>query len=613
MNRFRILLTLLSVALSHQIWADDVTFQGSAMPSVVQVGENFRVTYSVNASGSDMHMADNDAFAILMGPSTSTSMSTQIINGQISTSRSTTYTYVLKAQKVGEFTIEPASVTVGGKKMQSNAITVKVVEAGQNTNQNNGGAQQQGNAGQNMPQQAQSGKSDDIIIVQQLNRSTLYEGEAAELVTKVYTTASLTQISDVTPPKLTEFVKLDVDNQGIQFHQEQYNGKLYQAAVLSKQIIIAQKSGKIQIEPITYEFVVKQRSRRGSSFFDAFFDDVQLVRRSVKSNTLTVNVKPLPANGRPSNFSGGVGNFKFNVSVSPTEVETDNSVQVKVSVSGDGNLKLLTLPKPQIHSDFDTFDPNTNNDLKNTAQGYHGTTSAEYLIIPRREGQFEIPALNFTYFDPQKDKYVTLTQGPFTINVSKGANSGNNSGVVSFQGGSRDKVEYIGRDLRYLHNGTELSRANEFFLGSALFFACLLCPLAIFIVFFIIYRKHIKDNADLGRVKMRKANKVARRRLKQAAKYIKAQKREAFFDEVMRALWGYLSDKLTLPLSELTKDNAREEMKQHNIDDAAADEFMAILDACEFARYAPAEVSDSMDDIYGRAENVIGKMERIKK
>ncbi|MCR5697695.1 MAG: BatD family protein [Marinilabiliaceae bacterium] len=611
MNRIRTLLTLLCIVVSQQIWADEVTFQGSAQPTVVQVGENFRVTYSVNASGSDMRMADNDAFTILMGPSTSTSMSTQIINGQISTSRSTTYTYVLKAQKVGEFTLAPASVTVDGKKMQSNSISIKVVESGQSTNQN-GGAAQQSNGNQNMPQQSQNGKSDDIILVQQLSRSSLYEGEAVELTTKVYTTANLNQISDVTPPKLSEFVKLDMDNPSIQFHSEQYNGKIYQAAVLSKLVIIPQKSGKIQIEPTSYEFIVRQRTRRGSSFFDAFFDDVQLVRRSVKSNALSLNVKALPAN-KPSDFSGGVGNFKFNVSVSPLEVETDNSVQVKVSVSGDGNLKLLSIPKPQFHSDFDTFDPNTSNDLKNTVQGYHGTSSAEYLIIPRREGQFEIPSMNFTYFDPQKEKYVTLTQGPFTINVAKGANSNSNSGVVSFQGGSRDKVEYIGRDLRYLHNGTSLSKTNDFLLGSTLFVLCMLCPLTIFVVFFIVYRKRIKDNADLGRVKMRKANKVARRRLKQAAKYIKAQKREAFFDEVMRALWGYLSDKLTLPLSELTKDNAREEMKQHNIDDTAADEFMELLDACEFARYAPAEVSDSMEDIYSRAENVIGKMERIKK
>ena len=610
---YRILLILLIAALPSLAFADDVTFQGTANPQTVQLGDNVRITYTINANGTDMRLAENDDFTVLMGPSTSTSRSTQIMNGQVSTSVTTSYTFIIKPQKVGELTIAPATVTSGGKKIQSNTLTIKVVERDNNASSgnNNNNRQNAGNQG-NAQQQAQNGKNNDIILVQQVNRSSVYEGEAIELITKVYTTANLNQISDVVPPKFTEFVKLELDdNHTVQFQPEQYNGKMYQAAVLSKQVIIPQKSGKIEIEPFTYEFVVRQRVQRGASFFDSFFDDVQLVRRRVSSNSLTVNVKPLPSD-KPANFSGGVGNFKFNVSVTPTEVETDNSVQVKVSVSGDGNQKLLTLPKPQIHSDFDTFDPNLNNNLKNTTQGYRGTTSAEYLIIPRRDGQFEIPELRFSYFDPQKEKYVTLTQGPFTINVSKGSGKSDNSGVVAFQGGSREKVEYIGRDLRYLHKGTSLSKKNDFLLGSTLFFISILAPLAIFILFFIIYRKRIKDNADLGRVKMRKANKVARRRLKKAAQYIKGNKREAFFDEVMRALWGYLSDKLTLPLSELTKDNAREEMKKHEIEDAAAEEFMSLLDACEFARYAPAEMSDSMDDIYSRAENVIGKMESKK-
>lgn len=584
--------------------ADNITFEGSA-PSVVRLGERFQLTYSLNASGSDMRMSETSDFNILMGPSESTSRSVSIINGKMSQSVSTTYTFILKAIKEGQFTIPVAHVTADGKQIQSNAITIKVVEASANTNQNSGQ-----DALGSAPQSTNSNNA-DIVITQSLSRNSVYEGEPVVLTTKIYTRANLQQISDIKQPDLTNFVSSDISGNGqLQFQQEVRNGVIYQAAVAGKQLLIPQKSGKITINPIEYEFVVKERSRNtmGGGFFGGFFDDVQLVKRRVASNNLALNVKPLPQTNAKT--SGGVGNFKFNVTVEPTDVKVDNSVLIKVNVSGEGNLKLLTMPKPRIHSDFDTFDPNENVNVESTANGYKGTRSAEYLVIPRREGNFEIPEISFIYFDPQQGKYITRTQGPFTIHVAKGDGQQQDSNnQVSFSSNSREQVQYVGKDIRYVHTDTKIDIRNTFFLFSPLFFMSLILPLGIFAVVFIIFRKKAADAMNVSGVKRRRANKAAMKRLKTASRYMKEQKREAFFDEVMRALWGYLSDKLTLPLSVLTKDNAKEEMQKHNITADAADAFMQLLDTCEFARYAPVEMAQPMNTVFEQAENVIGQIE----
>lgn len=612
MKFIKFLFCLTAAMLPNVLFADDVVFEGHA-PSVVTVGSNFNISYTVNAKGSDIRLPEIDGFSILIGPSTSTSSQTSITNGQITTSRSTTFTYVLKALKEGEFTIAPATVTSGGKQYQSNSLTITVQAAGtqsSSTNRNSSGSSNSSTQSGTV----QATGTEDIIITQTLSKSSVYLGEGVELVTKIYTRADLSSISDIKAPSLTEFVAEDMSPDQLNFQREVLNGVVYQSAVAMRKVLIPQKSGKLTIEPITYEFVVKKRTRgSGSGFFDSFFDNVQLVRQSVSSKTVTLNVKPLPE-GKPANFSGGVGSMSFNVTVTPQELEANNSVSVKVSVSGEGNLKLVSLPKPQFHSDFDTFDPQEKSNITVTTSGYKGSRTAEYLVIPRRDGEFEIPELKFSYFDLAQGKYVTARKGPFTLKVSKGQGDAS-TGTVTFSGGGREQVQYIGSDLRYLHvRADDLEPRGEFFLGSPAFYTSLAVPLVVLVIFFFVYRKRISDNANIDRVKMRKANKTARRRLKQAAKLIKENRREAFFDEVMRALWGYLSDKLTLPLSELTKDNAKEEMQRHDIDAAVADEFLELLDTCEFARYAPAEVSKTMDEVYAQAANVIGKIDgNIKK
>lgn len=585
------------------------SFTGQA-PSTVTVGENFRVIYKVNADVNNIRLPELDGINILYGPSTQHSTSYSSINGKVTTSVENSFTYVMRIDKVGTYNIDPATITVEGQPVRSNAITINVIkDASSSSNATQGGQKQQ-----SQPGTAQSsGNKDDIIIVQSLNKSSVYEGEAVVLTIKIYTNADLNNIFDAKEPSLDNFVSQDLmEDRSLQFQLGEYNGRTYHVALAGRYLLIPQKSGNITIDPTEYEFGVKKRIRNGGGgFFSGFFDDIQIYRQRVASKSLSLNVKPLPQ-PRPAGFSGGVGtNFKFNVSATPDQVETDNSIQVKVAVSGEGNLKILSLPKPQFHQDFDSFDPKESSNLKAGANGFIGSREAEYLIIPRRDGDFEIPQLSFSYFNTEQGKYVTLSQGPFPIHVAKGANSGNNQSTQVFQGGQREQVQYVGKDIRYLHtNDTELKSKDDFFLFSGAFWACILCPLAALIACFFVYRKKIKDNANMMAVKKRRANKVAKKRLKKAQSFITKNERENFFDEVMRAMWGYLSDKLSIPMSELTKDNAREKMLEHSISESDADEFINVLDACEFARYAPAELSDKMEDIYNRAADVIGRMEK---
>lgn len=601
-------LLVVSLAAVLSAKADDINVEASA-PSSVTANRPFQLSYTVNGNAESISMPDVDGLMVLMGPSTMTSSSHSFVNGKVQSSRQTTYTYVVKATKEGSLTIGPAKVQSGGKSYSSNSLKINVVNGGAQSQGSGNGQQSQGSSSSTS---ATSG-SGDLFIRQSLSKTSVYEGEATEIVTKVYTRLSLQSLADIQLSKLAEFVSSDLDNNSnITFHSEYVDGKEYQVGVLSRKSIIPQKSGKISIEPVEADFVVRRQVRQSSgSIFDDFFGGggTQLTHQKVKSQSLSLNVKALPAN-KPSGFSGGVGQFKFKVEVEPADTKVDNSVQVRVSVEGTGNLKILSLPKPQFHQDFDSFDPSSKNNISTVASGYTGKRTDEYLIIPRREGSFEIPQMQFSYFDPQRGDYVRLTQGPFTINVAKGdGTQSNQGGTISFAGSGPEKVTYTGSDLRYLHKSGSLSEKGSFFVLSPLFWVLTIMPIAILGALTVVYRKRMYDNANVNLVKSRKANKAARKRLKQAAKYIAEDKREAFFDEVMRALWGYLSDKLTLPLSELTKDNARDKMSEHGVPTEVADEFMTLLEECEFARYAPASATSTLSEVYDKAADVIGKIE----
>ena len=589
--------------------ADEITFKASA-PEAVIMGETFRLSYTVNAEGKDLRIPEITDFEVLIGPSTSTSMSTQVLNGKMSTETSLTFTYILQPKKEGTFTIAPATIKVNNANYTSNAVKIKVLPPDK---ADEAAAQGNGNSSTSA-----IGK-DDLFITAVISKKSVYEQEGFLVTYKLYANPRKTNVVGINQIKLPEFegfltqdVELPTNRQ---LTLENYNGKNYGTFVVRQSVLFPQRSGKITIPSGSLDVAlrVQVQSRRPRSVFD-FFEDAGYVdvNKTVPISAVTVDVKPLPS-GKPASFSGGVGNFTITSSISSEKVKTDEAVTVKVVISGNGNVKLLKNPEVEFPNDFDIYDPKVETNIKTTTGGSTGTKTIEYMAIPRYAGDFEIPAIAFSYFDTKSGAYKTLTSGPYKLHVEQGQGGGNAPVVSNFS--NKESVKYLGKDIRYLKvNPIRFVPRDEMFFGSLAFYLCYIIPVVLFVIFFIIYRKQVKENANIALVRTKKANKTAVKRLKNAGKLLKENKKEEFYDEVLRALWGYLSDKLSIPLANLTKDNVEAELAKYGVDESLISEFMDILNTCEFARYAPAQASDAMDKLYEQTIDAIGKMENtIKK
>ena len=590
--------------------ADEITFKASA-PEAVIMGETFRLSYTVNAEGKDLRIPEITDFEVLIGPSTSTSMSTQVLNGKMSTETSLTFTYILQPKKEGTFTIAPATIKVNNANYTSNAVKIKVLPP----DKADEAAAQGGNGNSST---SAIGK-DDLFITAVISKKSVYEQEGFLVTYKLYANPRKTNVVGINQIKLPEFegfltqdVELPTNRQ---LTLENYNGKNYGTLVVRQSVLFPQRSGKITIPSGSLDVAlrVQVQSRRPRSVFD-FFEDAGYVdvNKTVPISAVTVDVKPLPS-GKPASFSGGVGNFTMTSSISSEKVKTDEAVTVKVVISGNGNVKLLKNPEVEFPNDFDIYDPKVETNIKTTTGGSTGTKTIEYMAIPRYAGDFEIPAIAFSYFDTKSGAYKTLTSGPYKLHVEQGQGGGNAPVVSNFS--NKESVKYLGKDIRYLKvNPIRFVPRDEMFFGSLAFYLCYIIPVVLFVIFFIIYRKQVKENANIALVRTKKANKTAVKRLKNAGKLLKENKKEEFYDEVLRALWGYLSDKLSIPLANLTKDNVEAELAKYGVDESLISEFMDILNTCEFARYAPAQASDAMDKLYEQTIDAIGKMENtIKK
>ena len=580
--------------------ADEITFKASA-PEAVIMGETFRLSYTVNAEGKDLRIPEITDFEVLIGPSTSTSMSTQVLNGKMSTETSLTFTYILQPKKEGTFTIAPATIKVNNANYTSNAVKIKVLPP----DKADEAAAQGGNGNSST---SAIGK-DDLFITAVISKKSVYEQEGFLVTYKLYANPRKTNVVGINQIKLPEFegfltqdVELPTNRQ---LTLENYNGKNYGTFVVRQSVLFPQRSGKITIPSGSLDVALRVHD----FFEDAGYVDVN---KTVPISAVTVDVKPLPS-GKPASFSGGVGNFTMTSSISSEKVKTDEAVTVKVVISGNGNVKLLKNPEVEFPNDFDIYDPKVETNIKTTTGGSTGTKTIEYMAIPRYAGDFEIPAIAFSYFDTKSGAYKTLTSGPYKLHVEQGQGGGNAPVVSNFS--NKESVRYLGKDIRYLKvNSIRFVPRDEMFFGSLAFYLCYIIPVVLFVIFFIIYRKQVKENANIALVRTKKANKTAVKRLKNAGKLLKENKKEEFYDEVLRALWGYLSDKLSIPLANLTKDNVEAELAKYGVDESLISEFMDILNTCEFARYAPAQASDAMDKLYEQTIDAIGKMENtIKK
>lgn len=602
----KIIFLLFTILAAWQVKAaDKVRFVAEAADVVVS-GDQVRLVFTVNSQDiKDFRAPSIKGFDVLMGPSRSQQSSIQIINGKRTSNSSTAFTYILLAGSPGTYTIPAASVEVNGEKVFSNAISIKVLPQDQTSGNsgNNGG----GSASSSRSQAAGSRIStNDLFITATASKTTVHEQEAILLTYKVYTVVNLRQLYGKMPD-LKGFHTQEVElPQQKTFTLEHYKGRNYNTTVWSQYVLFPQQTGKLEIPSITFDGVVAQQTVSDDPF-DAFFNGGGYVevKKKITTPKVVINVQPLPA--KPAGFSGAVGEFKLTSSINATDVKTNDAVTIKLTLSGTGNMKLIGTPEVKFPQDFEIYDPKVTDDYKLTNSGLTGTKTFEYLAIPRHAGNFTIPAVEFTYFDLKSNSYKTLKTEAYNLKVAKG--QGNADQVIS-DFTNKESVKMLGKDIRFIKLGdSSLRPKGDFFFGTVGYYLCYLIPLLLFVVFAVIYRQKALENANVAKVKTKKANKVATRRMKLAGKLLAENKKNEFYDEVLKALWGYISDKLSIPVSQLSKDNIEAELTNYGVQEALIAEFIGVLNECEYARYAPGNENEAMDKVYSASVEVISKME----
>lgn len=602
----KIIFLLFTILAAWQVKAaDKVRFVAEAADVVVS-GDQVRLVFTVNSQDiKDFRAPSIKGFDVLMGPSRSQQSSIQIINGKRTSNSSTAFTYILLAGNPGTYTIPAASVEVKGEKVFSNAISIKVLPQDQTSGNsgNNGG----GSASSSRSQAAGSRISaNDLFITATASKTTVHEQEAILLTYKVYTVVNLRQLYGKMPD-LKGFHTQEVElPQQKTFTLEHYKGRNYNTTVWSQYVLFPQQTGKLEIPSITFDGVVAQQTISDDPF-DAFFNGGGYVevKKKITTPKVVINVQLLPA--KPAGFSGAVGEFKLASSINATDVKTNDAVTIKLTLSGTGNMKLIGTPEVKFPQDFEIYDPKVTDDYKLTNSGLTGTKTFEYLAIPRHAGNFTIPAIEFTYFDLKSNSYKTLKTEAYNLKVAKG--QGNADQVIS-DFTNKESVKMLGKDIRFIKLGdSSLRPKGDFFFGTVGYYLCYLIPLLLFVVFAVIYRQKALENANVAKVKTKKANKVATRRMKLAGKLLAENKKNEFYDEVLKALWGYISDKLSIPVSQLSKDNIEAELTNYGVQEALIAEFIGVLNECEYARYAPGNENEAMDKVYSASVEVISKME----
>ncbi len=590
------------LALTVQAYADDkVTFTASA-PDAVAVGDQFRLSYTVNTQKVKNFRAPSiKGFDVLMGPSRSYSM--QSINGN--TTETLTFTYILLAQKEGEYTIPGATITANGDQMLSNSVKIKVLPA------DKANSSQSGNA-QSTSRSSSSGTSisnNDLFITATASKTTAYEQEAILLTYKIYTVVDLRGFDNVKLPDFKGFHSQEVElPNDRRWGLEHYKGRNYHSTIYRQFVLFPQQSGKLTIDAARFDASIEKMDAIDDPF-EAFFNggagSIQ-IKKTLMTPKLTIDVKPLPA-GKPADFSGGVGEFNISSSINSTRVKTNDAITVKVVISGTGNLKLVGEPEVKFPEDFEVYDPKVDSKFRLTNAGLSGNKVIEYLAIPRNAGTYKIPAIKFSYFDIKSRSYKTLTTEEYTVQVEKGAGNASQT-IANFT--NKEDLKVLNEDIRFIkQNDVKLSPKGEYFFGSMGYWLFYIIPGLIFIACFLIYRKQIAANANVAKVRTKKANKVAVKRMKQAGKLLAANEKDAFYDEVLKALWGYISDKLSIPVSQLSKDNIEEELRKYGVAEDLIKEFLNALNSCEFARFAPGDANQAMDKVYTDSLEVISKME----
>lgn len=618
-----LMLMLFMMTGTFSLSAQIVKMTASA-PAVVEVGERFMLTYTINFSDSSSNASLKNASIsnftvpgirgvkfISQNPSESQSTSMSVINGKMQSSREISYTFVLQAVDEGTFTIEPASCEVSGTKYTSNALTLEIVAGSNGAAASSGSNSQAGTQSQTYSSSRSSTGSssgNELFFRIVTDKKTVYQGEAVTAQVKLFSKVSVSSLQGLNLPSFDGFYKQEVKiPQLTQLTRENVNGEVYGTGVLTKYVLFPQKTGEITIGTASLDVEVAQRVQVApSSWFDDFFmPQTQYVSKTLTAPENVIKVQPLPSEGKPASFNGAVGQYTLKGQMDKTVLKANESATLKLVLSGKGNIKLANVARSELPPDFDTYDPKITNSIQD--DGISGTKTIEYLMIPRHEGTYVIPAVTFSYFDPQTATYHTLSTDSYTLTVEKGDELMSGSSMVS--GLSREELKFLGQDIRHIRTRMpQFTRADSMFFLSGAYFAWFLGLTALFVLILMLLRRHIRRNADETARRYRHAGRSARKRMRKAHEAMQHNQVEQFYEETSKALWGFLSDKLAIPMSELSKSSAEEALRRRGCDEAMILSFGELIDTCEMARYAPQSVSHDLKTVYGRTVDLISKI-----
>ena len=598
----KILFTLLAVFAAFMTHAQ--TNIKVEVHRVVEVGEQFNVTFIIEGeeSVSEFSWAPSEQFQLLWGPQNGRSPSVQIVNGKMTKSVQNTYTYILRATEKGAFTLPSATAKVKKNQIKSEPVSIEVVQ-GQAASSS---AQPQQQPRQ--PQRQQGGvNAGDIFLNLTLNRTSAVVGEPIIATLKLYQRVNVAGFEGASFPSFNGFWSQELEAPtNIEFARETFDGQIYNAALLRKFVLIPQHAGTLTIDPAELVCLVNIRvSSGGSSIFDGFFDDYRTIRQKVASKPVNIRVSALPA-GAPASFGGGVGEFNISAKLSKDVLKTHEAGSLIVTVSGRGNISLLEAPKVSFPPDMEVYDTKTSDRIDKG--GLSGSKTYEFPFIPRSHGDFVIEPVKYTYYDVNQKKYVTLETQPLNIIVEKGNEV--EAGPMVVSGVSRKDVKNLGSDIRFINVKSHgLTAKGEFFVASPLFLILTISLIVLAALCWLAFRKIAARKADVVGTKNRKATKMAMKRLQLAGTFLKQNLYTAFYEELHKALLGFISDKLNMPAAELSRDKISEALEQRGVDKSLADTFIGILDACEFARYAPDAGNEAMTAHYNSAIDVISSID----
>ena len=574
-------------------------------PSVVNAGEQFTIMWTVNAGGGEFTAPLFSGFYKLMGPQTSYSSSTQIINGKVSNETSYSYVYYLQGVKEGKFVIAPATFTLKNKIYSSDSLRIEVIgSTSQRQNVNPGN-----NDSANDQEVESSGK--DLFIRLSVNRREITMGEPVVATVKIYSRVNIAGINEIKYPSFNSFLRSDIATPPLtSLRQENINGTIYGSGVIQQFLLYPQVTGEIKIDPVEISVLVQQKTKGESDpFFGDFFSSYQTIPKVAASQPVRIKVRPLPG-VQPADYSGVVGKLELKATLNKQSVNVNDAVTFKVVLSGTGNLKIASAPVLKLSPDIELYDPKVTDDIKNGVNGTTGQKSFEYLMIPRHNGDYSIPPISYSYFNIANGRYEKLTTEEFHFSVQKV--SGQNSGATVYGGVGKEDVKYLGKDIRFIKSdpGT-LKKTDDLLFTKQSFYSAYAFSLFAFLLILFLRRENIRRNSDLSQVRNRKAGKVAIKRLQLASFCLKNDETDQFYDEILKAIWGYLSDKLNIPVSDLTRNNAITSLQEQGIDDEIIQSLSKILDACEFERFAPSSSGAEVASIYEGASNFIKSVENL--